>query len=138
MLKKIIPLIWFFFAIFGIWKASVLADNVNLKKSQGVFNSAQVKLISKDNISNYQIIDIRDREYYSTDYIYGSVNIPSGELLYNHNQLDKDISYIITGDDLKEMSSVVRFLKKEGFSVFFHQGGLKDWKGEGFPTFSKF
>jgi rhodanese-related sulfurtransferase len=138
VLKKIIPFVWLLFAVFGIWKGGVLADNVTLKRSEGVLNSSQINLINRENVDGYQIIDIRSREKYSIDYIYGSVNISSDQLLSYHAQLlNKDISYIVTSDDLRELSNVVRFLRNEGYSVFFHEGGLQNWKEEGFPTFAK-
>jgi rhodanese-related sulfurtransferase len=138
MIKKIMPLVWLFIAFFGIWKGGVLADSVNLRKTEGVLNSSQVNLINKENLSGYQIIDIRSQEKYFESYIYGSINISTDKILQSNLSLDKNIAYIITSDDLKESIMVTRFLRDSGYSVFYHQGGFEDWKEAGYSVTKNF
>lgn len=80
------------------------------------------------NNSDYNIIDIRNRNSYIMGHIPGSINIDYFELLMNHQKyLKKEEKYCLYCDSGKRSLTLVNKLKSLGYNVVNLEGGYNNY-----------
>lgn len=67
--------------------------------------------------SNYNIIDIRDREFYNMGHALNAINIPMDTLLSNMNLLDKNKEYYIYCKSGYRSKKCCELLEAFGYNV---------------------
>lgn len=85
---------------------------------------------------NVFLLDVRTPEEYSQEFIEGSTLIPVQVLAENLSKIEQEknhtiIVYCHSGNRSVKAS---RILHEHGFTPLNLQGGITQWKSEGFPT----
>ena len=80
------------------------------------------------NLSNINIIDIRDVQKYNSRHIDGAINIPYSKLISNPGfYLSKGVRYYIYCDRGITSYNVCKILSKLGYDVISVDGGYEAW-----------
>ena len=78
------------------------------------------------NLTNKNIIDIRNKYYYDLGHIYGAINIPYYNLLNNHNYyLNKYSIYYLYCDTGEQSLEIVNRLNSFGYHTINIIGGYE-------------
>jgi len=84
------------------------------------------------------LLDVRDREDYEKEHIYGAVSVPVAELsklVKKHFSRDQEIVVYCTSFECPASTRAAHILEKMGYKyVSDYKGGLLDWKVAGFLT----
>lgn len=80
------------------------------------------------NLSNVNVIDIRDFQKYNDGHIDDAINIPYSKLISNPGlYLDKGVRYYIYCDRGITSYSVCKILSRVGYDTISVSGGFKAW-----------
>ena len=95
------------------------------------------ELINK-NISNLEfvILDVRSIEEYNESHIDGAENIDINSRMFrlDLDKMDKNKKYLVYCRSGHRSSNAVKIMLKLGFiDIHNLSGGIRKWKGEGFP-----
>ncbi|EUJ33651.1 rhodanese-like domain-containing protein [Listeria floridensis FSL S10-1187] len=84
----------------------------------------------RQELDQYQILDVRDAEDFANGHIQGAVNIPITELAEAYPKLDQTASYAIICYAGGRSEQASRFLGDKGYQVTNVMGGMGAWQGE--------
>jgi hydroxyacylglutathione hydrolase len=89
-----------------------------------------------DTCNNAVVLDVRIYEEFVKDRIPGAVYAGEKEVLLDLvKDFDKDIPLLIYCEYGDRSETVMKILKKEGFSNLYHlKKGYEEWRKEGFPV----
>ncbi|MCU9614999.1 rhodanese-like domain-containing protein [Caldibacillus lycopersici] len=76
------------------------------------------------------IIDVREESEVATGKIPGAKHIPSADIPYSLDKLDKNEHYYIVCHAGGRSSAACEFLINQGYDVTNMTGGMLAWKGE--------
>lgn len=87
-------------------------------------------------VNNPVLIDVREFFEYRKSRIRHAINIPSsGNLEYAADTLNKNHSYFLYCTSGFRSKRVAKYFTEHGFSkVFSMDGGIADWRKEGYPV----
>jgi len=82
------------------------------------------------------VLDVRPREEYASGHLPGAINIPLGELEQQLDELDPDHEVVAycRGPHCVLAFDAVAKLREKGINARRLDGGLPEWKLEGFPV----
>ncbi|MCU7843928.1 MAG: metalloregulator ArsR/SmtB family transcription factor [Candidatus Thiodiazotropha sp. (ex Monitilora ramsayi)] len=82
------------------------------------------------------VLDVRPKEEYASGHLPGAINIPLGELEKHLDKLDPDHEIVAycRGPHCVLAFDAVAKLRKKGINARRLDGGLPEWKLEGFPV----
>lgn len=88
-------------------------------------------------VSNVQLINVVDEEYYSLGHIANSLKIPWDVLSSNLSQVDKNRHVILYCRRGVRSESAYDTLRSNGYTlVWIMEGGIEAWIAAGYPTVS--
>ncbi|MDX1702567.1 MAG: rhodanese-like domain-containing protein, partial [Melioribacteraceae bacterium] len=101
------------------------------------FSLSTIKEISaeelNDNLSDYQIIDVRGYSEFKVARIPGAINIHAGELELNIKRLNKNKSTVVHCESGDRSSIASSFLINNGFAEVYNlPSGINGWIDSGF------
>ena len=89
----------------------------------------------QNNISRYQIVDVRGNSEFKTGRIPGSINIHAGELKKNLAKLDPDKKIVLHCESGDRSSIACSFLTKYGLEEVYNlESGINGWIKAGFTV----
>lgn len=98
----------------------------NIFKS--VPNITSDELVNKLKNPNNVLIDVRTTQEYRLGHIKGANNIPLNRL--NTYQGDKEKAYYVICQSGVRSKKAVKYLQKQGYSVWHVLGGMNAWRGK--------
>ncbi len=109
----------------GSTKAQTEVKNISVKQAR--------ELIDRD--KDVFILDVRTQEEYNDAHIKGANLIPIQELEQNINKIPKDKKVVVHCAKGKRSAKACELLKDKGLKELYNvEGGLNQWKSEGFPV----
>ncbi|GJQ24044.1 MAG: hypothetical protein HBSAPP01_18340 [Candidatus Brocadia sapporoensis] len=141
--SDILILTWFAGIIFFLHTATGTYNSGKLYAAEGCAQTrAAVKNISAKRareimgISNdVFILDVRTKEEYNECHIKGANLIPIQDLEQNVNKIPKDKTVIVHCAKGKRSAKACGMLEDKGLKELYNmEGGINQWKAEGFPV----
>jgi len=133
--------------VFNCWKSlQLLAENhaaeiKNVLKEfleeQTALNAlSKEELLTRLQLNDVIVIDVRPEEEYKNGHIEGSVSIPLVELKDRLNEIPKDREVVAycRGPYCVLAPEAVSLLKKKGYNAVRLEEGLPEWKAAGLPV----
>ena len=81
------------------------------------------------------ILDVRTREEYNEFHMKGANLIPIQELEQNISKIPKDKKVIVHCAKGKRSATACEILKNKGLKELYNvEGGINQWKSEGYPV----
>jgi len=133
--------------VFNCWKSlQLLAENhaaemKNVLKEfleeQAAMNAlSKEELLTRLQLNDVIVIDVRPEEEYKNGHIEGSVSIPLAELKDRLNEIPKDREVVAycRGPYCVLAPEAVSLLKKNGYNAVRLEEGLPEWKAAGLPV----
>ena len=133
--------------VFNCWKSlQLLAENhaaeiKNVLKEfleeQTALNAlSKEELLTRLQLNDVIVIDVRPEEEYKNGHIEGSVSIPLVELKDRLNEIPKDREVVAycRGPYCVLAPEAVSLLKKNGYNAVRLEEGLPEWKAAGLPV----
>lgn len=109
----------------GSVKTQTAVKNISPKQAR--------ELIDKGN--DVFILDVRTKDEYNDAHIKGANLIPIQELEQNINKIPKDKKVVVHCAKGKRSAKACEMLKDKGLKELYNvEGGLNQWKSEGFPV----
>ncbi|MFN8015434.1 MAG: FAD-dependent oxidoreductase [Acidimicrobiia bacterium] len=84
-------------------------------------------VISVQNISGQQVLDVRTEEEFMQGHIPGSLNIEIDQLRERHSELNKNIEVIVTCQVGQRGHSATKLLRNLGYDAYNLDGGYLTW-----------
>ncbi len=114
------------------------SENNTLEKNASAVSSEKVK--KAINNETYQIIDIREKEFFDVEHIESSINIPLEQknpdsLAKNPLVKEKEI-FVVDENGSEIAQKITANLSKDGYNVKFLEGGIEKYRADGFGTIS--
>jgi len=76
------------------------------------------------------ILDVRPAKEYASGHVFGAVSLPIDELAKRVNEVAKNRSIYVLGNDNEQSLQVVKFLMSQGCSSVFHvDQAMEYWQG---------
>lgn len=76
------------------------------------------------------ILDVRSATEYAAGHIFGAISLPINELTKRVDEISKNRSIYVLGNDSEQSLQVVKFLMSKGCSPVFHvDQGMEYWQG---------
>lgn len=87
------------------------------------------------NTAGARVVDLRDRDDFSSGHIVDAIHIPHGELAKRMGELAaaKSKPLILVDKMGQHTGAAGRLLKREGFEVRRLQGGISEWVNQNLP-----
>jgi len=91
-----------------------------------------------ENDKNIVLIDVRNRDEYSSEHLRGSKNIPLDELDNRFRKMPRNKDTVVYCQNGGRSIRAIRKLEVAGFTRLYHMHeGLRGWRKAGFPTRKK-
>jgi len=133
--------------VFNCWKSlQLLAENHAaeiknvlkefLEEQTAVNALSKEELLTRLQLNDVIVIDVRPEEEYKNGHIEGSVSIPLVELKDRLNEIPKDREVVAycRGPYCVLAPEAVSLLKKKGYNAVRLEEGLPEWKAAGLPV----
>ena len=109
------------------------------KKRKNDIKAADANELINNNLSNldFVILDVRSPDEYSEAHIDRAENIDYNSKIFKSEigKLDKNKKYLVYCLSGHRSSNAVKIMIELGFTDIHNlSGGIRKWKGEGFPT----
>lgn len=82
----------------------------------------------KNNLNNFDLIDIRSIQKYNNNHLPNSINIPYSKIVLTYKDiLEKEKKYVIYCEKGITSEKLVNYLNKQGYICYNLVGGYEEW-----------
>lgn len=132
-----VGIILFFSTVTGMLSFGKLHAGEGSTKTQTEVKNISARQAKEliDSNKDVFILDVRTQEEYNEAHIKGANLIPIQELEANLNKIPKDKKVVVHCAKGKRSAKACEILKDKGLKELYNvEGGLNQWKSEGYPV----